>query len=233
MSDEERGGGFDPWAANYDEALQRGLSLSGEGRDFFARGRVNFLAECLAQIGVRPRRALDFGCGTGDTVPLLAEVLGLERVLGLDEAPRTVEFATSRFGSDQLRFSLVVNHAPAAEFDLVYLNGVLHHVSWADQPRVVARLAGELRPGGILSLWENNPWNPGTRWVMSRIPFDREAVVLSASRARRLARATGLAVIRTDYRFIFPGGLALLRPVERLVTRLPLGAQYQVLCRKP
>ena len=94
-------------------------------------------------------------------------------------------------------------------------------------------IASCLRPNGFFALWENNPWNPGARLVMSRIPFDRDAIMLSAREARKLITAAGLQVIRTDYRFIFPRFLSALRPIEELAVRLPLGAQYQVLCQKP
>ena len=90
-----------------------------------------------------------------------------------------------------------------------------------------------LRPGGLFALWENNPWNPGTRYVMSRIPFDRDAVPLAPPEARRLVRACGFEVLRTDFLFLFPRALRLMRPLEARLSRLPLGAQYQVLCRRP
>jgi len=48
-----------------------------------------------------------------------------------------------------------------------------------------------------------------------------------------LLRAGGFDVLRTDFLFYFPRVLRLLRGLERLLVRLPLGAQYQVLCRKP
>ena len=90
-----------------------------------------------------------------------------------------------------------------------------------------------LRPGGIFSFWENNPWNPGTRYVMSRIPFDRDAVTLSAFQARRLIQAAGFQILRVDFLFIFPRSLSWLRVFEPGLTKLPFGAQYQVLCRRP
>ena len=46
--------------------------------------------------------------------------------------------------------------------------------------RCIRRL---LRPNGIFALWENNPWNPGTRLVMRRIPFDRDASLLTPASA--------------------------------------------------
>ena len=59
-------------------------------------------------------------------------------------------------------------------------------------PTIVPDICGfvrqGLRPGGVFALWENNPWNPGTRLVMRRIPFDRNAVLLSARAAGLSAR---------------------------------------------
>ena len=67
---------------------------------------------------------------------------------------------------------------------------------------------------------------------MKRIPFDRDAVVLSAPETRRLTRQAGLKVVRTDFLFIFPRFLKWLRACEPALCQLPLGAQYQVLARK-
>ena len=49
----------------------------------------------------------------------------------------------------------------------------------------------------------------------------------------RSVRAQGFRVLRTDYLFIFPASLRVLRPLEAMARRAPLGAQYQVLCAKP
>ena len=40
---------FDRYAENYDAALDRGLSASGEGKEYFARGRVEWLARRLGE----------------------------------------------------------------------------------------------------------------------------------------------------------------------------------------
>jgi hypothetical protein len=40
-------------------------------------------------------------------------------------------------------------------------------------------------------------------------------------------------VLCADFLFIFPRPLKWFRPLEPLVSRLPLGAQYQIICRKP
>jgi hypothetical protein len=68
---------------------------------------------------------------------------------------------------------------------------------------------------------------------MSRIPFDRDAVMVWPAEARRLLASAGLEVLGTDYCFIFPRALQGLRPLETQLRGLPLGAQYQTLARKP
>ena len=89
-----------------------------------------------------------------------------------------------------------------------------------------------MQPGGLFSLWENNPWNPATHLVMSRCEFDEDAQMLTPGRTRKLLRAGGFEIVRTDFRFIFPHSLRALRPLEDLVFRAPLGTQYQILARK-
>ena len=67
---------------------------------------------------------------------------------------------------------------------------------------------------------------------MRRIPFDRDAKMLSASNARRLLEGAGFEIISTDFLFVFPRALAALRPLESTLTGVPAGAQYMVLCRR-
>jgi hypothetical protein len=89
-----------------------------------------------------------------------------------------------------------------------------------------------LRPGGFFAFWENNPWNPGTRWIMSRTPIDRDAITISPREARKLLHSADFRVLSVDSLFYFPRSLGWFRPLEKVLTRLPLGGQYLVLCVK-
>jgi SAM-dependent methyltransferase len=224
---------FDAYAGDYEDALARGLSLAGEGSVYFIRGRLAWLAQCLDRQGMRVASVMDFGCGVGASAPLLGALLGAQTVIGVDESPRLLEVARRASASAQVRFLLRCEYQPNADLDLAYCNGVFHHIPVAERPGAVAYVRDALRPGGLLSLWENNPWNPGARWVMRRIPFDRDAVPLRPSEARRLLVAGGFDVLDTDFHFVFPHLLRAFRPLEGRLVRWPLGAQYQVLARKP
>lgn len=227
-SAEVRDAGFDHYAADYDAALAAGLRATGESRAYFAERRVQWLGERVRGAGrVPPDRVLDFGCGDGDAAPLLRDILGAREVVGVDVSTAMVARASARH--PWARFTTTDALPTMGAFDLVHVNGVFHHIPVADRGNAAAAIHRALRPGGILAFWENHPWNPGTRWVMRRIEFDRDAILLSPPEARRLLERAGFQLLRTDHLFIFPASLRALRPLERALARLPIGGQYQVL----
>jgi trans-aconitate methyltransferase len=223
---------FDAYAVNYDEALNQGLSVSGEDKQFFARGRIAWLARCLQALHFCPQVALDFGCGTGTSVPLLFELLKVQSVIGIDISAQSIAVADRQFGSAQTQFCLLDDYQACGDVDVVFCNGVFHHIPPEQRPAALRYVLAALRPGGWFALWENNPLNPGTRYVMSKIPFDRDAITVTGGAARALLEAEGFQVWRTDYLFIFPKMLRIFRSLEPCLSRLPLGAQYQVLGQK-
>jgi SAM-dependent methyltransferase len=225
---------FDRYAADYDAALERGLAISGEGKDYFARERLLHLARCLARLGFRPGRAIDFGCGIGSSAPIFLEAFPeLRQLVGIDVSAQSLDVARRLHGDGRVEFHLISEHTPSADLDLAYCNGVFHHVAPERRAGYVREIHDSLRPGGLFALFENNPWNPGTRYVMSRVSFDRDAITLAPPKARRLVAVGGFELVRTDFLFIFPRALAALRPLERLARKVPIGAQYLVLGRKP
>lgn len=224
---------FDSYAAGYDAALAMGIAASGENKEYFARGRVKWARSVLAPMGVTPRRILDYGCGTGSTASVLREHWTVDSLLGLDTSSESVRVAALTDRAPGTRFDLISRYDPAGDRDLVYCNGVFHHIPPAERLAALAFIWSCLEPGGLLAFYENNPWNPGTRYVMSRIPFDRDARTLSAPEAKRLIRSAGFDIVRTDFLFVFPRSLSWLRRLEPALSSLPIGAQYLVLGRKP
>jgi SAM-dependent methyltransferase len=224
---------FDTYAQDYDGALNEGLSVSGEDKAYFARGRIEHLARVLARLGATPARVMDYGCGTGSATPWFMKWPGVGELVGVDVSARSLDVAIAAHASARARFCLMDYHTPDASIDLVYCNGVFHHIPLPERHTAVQYIWHSLKRGGFFALFENNPWNPGTRYIMSRIPFDRDAVTLSPPTARRLVRDGGFELLRTDYLFYFPRLLKWLRPLEALGRKLPLGSQYLVLARKP
>ena len=222
---------FDSYATEYDQALAKSLEASGEGREYFARGRIAWLGRCLRELEVQPASVLDFGCGDGFTVPMLKQGLGATAAVGVDVSDKSLAVARKHHADANTSYTRLDVYQPAGDLDLAYCNGVFHHIPLAERARAVAMVRDSLKPDGLFSLWENNPWNPATRYVMSRCEFDEDAITLSAPETRRLLRAGGFEIVRTDFRFIFPRALRMFRKLEDLLFRTPLGTQYQVLAR--
>ena len=223
---------FDEYAAEYDAALQQGLKLTGAGKKHYAEQRALFLRDRLRALGItKVKRVLDFGCGDGDAAPTLRDVLGAAEVVGVDVSDAMLARARERHG--WARFATIEELPRLGTFDAAYCNGVFHHIPRADRLEATQHVIRALAPGGAWGLWENHPWNPGTRIVMSRIAFDRHADMLSPPQSRALLRKAGFDVERTDHLFILPIGSDAVRRLERLVSRLPIGGQYMVLARKP
>jgi SAM-dependent methyltransferase len=227
------GAAFDAIASSYDTELARGLSVSGEGKEFFAEGRVKWVGRRLAGLNFTPRRILDFGCGTGSSAPYLLALPGAEHLVGTDVSEASLEVARRTHGSGRAAFVSLDGHQSPGDFDLAFCNGVFHHIPPDQRAAAVDHVFASLRPGGLFAFWENNPLNPGTRIVMRRCSFDRDAITLRSGQSRALLRAAGFDILRTDFLFIFPRPLRFLRALEPHVCSLPLGAQYMVLCRKP
>lgn len=223
---------FDAYATDYDAALNQGISVSGESKEFFAQGRVDWLAKRLAIIGLQPARILDFGCGTGTSAPLLSSKFSMASVLGIDISKSSIQTAKKKFASSKVDFKAMDEYSPSGEVDLAFCNGVFHHIPLNERAGAVELIWKALRPGGVFSFCENNPWNPGTRYVMSRIPFDRDAITLSPPTARRLLTAGRLKVLRTDFLFFFPKSLGWFRKMEVHFSSIPFGAQYLILAQK-
>jgi SAM-dependent methyltransferase len=230
MSVPAQGALFDK-SDEYEEMLAQGLRLSGEDRHYFIAGRLGAMRDWLGP-GFRPRAILDFGCGIGDTVVRLAELYPDAEITGVDAAEPAVEHARRAHGGARIRFESLAEFRPKGSYDLCYSNGVFHHIAPSERVRAAGLVRDALAPRGRFALMENNPWNPGTRMVMRRIPFDRDAIPLAPPESRSLLASAGFECAPARFLFFFPRALAWLRASEPWLARIPFGAQYCVLATR-
>jgi ubiquinone/menaquinone biosynthesis C-methylase UbiE len=106
----------------------------------------------LKELGsdLRGKRVLDIGCGQGDTTVFFA-LRGAE-VWALDVADRMVEFTRELAGHHGVTQRVHVEACrvedmkyPSDFFDIVFADGVLHHL---DLPRAVPNLVRVMKSGG-------------------------------------------------------------------------------------
>lgn len=224
---------FDRYSQEYESTLNRALAPSGESAGYFARRRVEWLHKLLQASGFTPFSVLDFGCGTGGSISFLKDIFRPKRLVGVDISSPCLLQARRENPDAGVEFAHCRDFTPHSEFDLVFCNGVFHHIAPGARPSSLRYVYDSLVPGGLFAFWENNPWNPATTYVMGRCEFDQQALPISPRRAATLLRDNGFGVIHSSSFFYFPRWLKWLRRLEPALSRLPLGAQYLLIARKP
>jgi SAM-dependent methyltransferase len=223
---------FDGYAADYNATLQRAIGASGESVEFFAELRVSLLLDAVGPVAENVS-ILDFGCGIGNMTRVLAKRVPKARCVGTDISMQALEVARKlnrRDGTTIEYATTLPERLPfeSASFDLALTNGVFHHIVPSERSRWVAELRRVLRPKGRFFIFENNPFNPLMVRAMKKIPFDRDAQLLTPSATAALLGGAGFSTSRPHFYFFFPRFLRSLRPLEYLLRRVPIGAQYFV-----
>jgi SAM-dependent methyltransferase len=225
---------FDRYSDRYREAVEEAISFAGTDLDFFTTAKAETLLE-LAEARVDPPRELaflDLGCGPGETDRFLEGKVG--RLAGVDTAPAMLDLARRRnpwaeyrdFGpGDPIPFE-------ARSFDVCFAICVFHHVAGDLRAQLVEEMKRVCRPGGLIVLFEHNPFNPLTRRAVHGCEFDRDAELITRRGASRLLGEAGLRDPAGRYILFFTRRSGLLRGIERRLGWLPLGAQYAAFAQR-
>ena len=219
--------------SEYDEILNKGISLSGEDKYFFIHGRFKDLVKNIPS-DKKIKNLLDFGCGVGDATLLMKQYFPNVEITGTDIAAKAIKYAEYKNSADgSIRYLEIKDFQLKNKFDLCFVNGVFHHIPLEQRANAIEKIYDSLKPGGLLALFENNPINPGTKMVMSRIPFDKGTIPLSPNETRRMITAAGFKIkIKPRFLFYFPKALGFLRSLEKSLVHIPLGAQYYFIAEK-
>jgi len=188
---------FDQFATSYNKDLSKSLAVTGEGRDFYAHGRIDWTAKCAADLGLKVRRILDYGCGDGANAPMLEARFKPDHVLGVDISTSSIALASKSHISENVSFLTTDDWVPDAKADLAYVNGVFHHITPENRIDTLHTIRRALTGDGLLAFWENNPWNPGTRYVMSQCKFDENSITISPWEARKMLSQAGFRILRS------------------------------------
>lgn len=225
---------FDAYRDTYSDAVDDAVRFSGLRADFFTRVKAEYLLEeTRAHFGdLASVQALDVGCGVGNFHPLLSPRLG--ELHGVDVSQDCLDTARKchpdivyrSYDGDRLPYD-------DASFDLAFAICVLHHVPTANWETFTRELFRVVRPGGLALIFEHNPLNPLTMRVVNRCPFDADAVLLKSRDTQRLLTTAGFADLRARFILSIPAGTRWLRRIDRLASRLPLGAQYFLAGTRP
>lgn len=96
------------------------------------------------------RRAVDIGCGPGNSTEVLAARYPSAEVTGFDSSPDMIDAARRRLPTVRFEVLALKDWSDRAPLDLILANAVLHWVP--DHATVLPDLLARLRPGGSLAI---------------------------------------------------------------------------------
>ena len=223
---------FDKFAEEYLATHAANIRISGEDPDYFARAKIDEVARRWSALKpVEPQTILDFGTGIGNALPYLNTRFPTAAITGLDVSEKSLAIAEARFPGVATLMPYDGGEIPLAlgSFDLIFSACVFHHIEAAEHVRLFTHLKRLLKPGGLMIVFEHNPVNPVTRYIVATCPFDENAVLIPAAALKARQRQAGFGDVRVTYTGFFPGALKALRPLEPMMGVLPIGAQYYTL----
>lgn len=225
---------FDNFADDYAAMHQKSVAFSGCELGYFAEYKAAYAAQCFRDFCRAGDVVLDFGCGTGTSIPYFTKHLNQSRLIGADVSQKSLDIAKNQF-ADQATYL----HIKGTKLDLktdsvglTFSSCVFHHISADQHETWLAELRRVTRPGGALLIFEHNPLNILTRHAVANCAFDGDAVLLRARTLTERLKKSGWKPVRTRYHVFFPGFLKKLRPLEAWLGWLPQGGQYSVLAFK-
>ena len=226
---------FDLYAESYERDLERAL-LPGAGEGIkYSRIKADHLRRQLGKAFSQQAQPaiLDAGCGIGVTEELLKPFF--PALAGFDVSPKSIRLAQQRNPKVQYKISDGKTFPFLdGEFDAVFAICVLHHVPAEKRDLFFREAYRVLRPGGFVFIYEHNPWNPLTRFVVSRCSFDRDASLLSPAECRRRIKQGGFELAGGGSLIFLPlEGASWQAWEERWLSRVPCGAQYFESGQKP
>ncbi len=218
---------FDEFAADYRNIHTQNVKLSGADSFYFAEMKVRLLQKFETD---QLLKVLDIGCGDGATEVFMQQYFPSWRIQAIDISERSIEAADKRKLSNTSFKVYDGKHIPFDDdnFDLIFIAGVLHHVAFHLHDGLINEITRVLKKGGRLYLYEHNPLNPLTKYLVKTCVFDKKAKLLQYGYASRLLNTNQLAVKNKNFIIFFPrkGILSKLIFLEKYLQWLPLGGQY-------
>ncbi len=203
-------------AGAYGGGAPRGSGLAAPILRGFTRRRLGLLAHAGAR---PPGRLLDIGAGRGRFVAQ-ARAAGWD-AHGIEPSQRGVDGARA-IGVELERAGIDDAGVPAGSLDAATLWHVLEHLD--DPGRALARIAGWLRPGGLLLVGVPNLGSVqaragGARWYHLDVPRHRTHFTVGGLQA--LLRSCGLEPVSTHHMLMEHNPFGLWQSLVSRATRTP------------
>jgi ubiquinone/menaquinone biosynthesis C-methylase UbiE len=218
---------FDAYAEDYRAVHAKNIRITGRDSFYFAEDKVRKLISFEQNANYR---VLDLGCGDGLSAVYFSRYFPNWKIDGVDISERSIVVAKGRHIPNTNFICSNAGHINFEDgaFDIVFTAGMLHHVPEIERPSIINEIYRLLKPGGRLYVFEHNPINPATQYLVRTCEFDEHAHLLKARNCIALLRGAGFNKARVRYISFFPPAkiFSIFHPLEKHLSWLPIGAQY-------
>ena len=145
---------------------------------------------------------LDVGCGVGLTDYFLAE--HFKKLYGVDLSRGIVQKAAAlnpralykAYSGKKLPY-------PSNSIDITFAICVMHHVLPSDLDLFLSEMLRVTRENGLVIIFEHNPFNPLTKYAVSRCILDKDTYLLRMKQVTRLLKYDGAEILRKKIHFFY------------------------------
>lgn len=215
---------------SYRATIDDSIKFIGKDLDHFTVLKAEFITQIIKQTFTNYTPILlDVGCGHGFIHPYLRKHC---KIVGVEMAEEVLSLARAA-NKDLEYIGYDGNKLPFqnASFDIVTAMCVMHHVPPQQWQDFASELKRVLKPGGIALIFEHNPYNPVTRYVVANNVLDEGVVLLSHKKLNQLMKNAGFTKIGSKFIFFTPFAAKFFRWFDKLLWWCPLGAQYYCIAK--
>lgn len=225
---------FNDYAKNYREVHTKNIKyVSGANSFYFSEQKVKELSGFEKD---QKFKLLDIGCGDGASEVFFHQYFPQVEIEGIDISEESVVFAQNRnipncnfqvYDGKQIPF-------PDLSFDVIFIACVLHHIQQKDHVEFLKEAFRLLKKNGRLYLFEHNPLNPITKYVVRNCEFDKGVKLIWPNSLKNQLFGLGFKSIIVNYTLFFPR-YRFFKPfltLEKYLKKFPVGGQYYLKCVK-
>ena len=224
---------FDQHASQYRKIHSQNVKISGADSFYFAAHKVELLKTFEKN---NTMRILDIGCGDGTVSMFLEKEFSSYTINAIDISAESIALAKEKKLAHTIFEQYDGKKIPYENenFDIVIVASVLHHIEFNWHHQFFQEVHRVLKLGGRLYIFEHNPVNPMTRYIVRTCVFDKDAKLLKASYTLDMLKLSGFSKTSRKYILFFPRmkWLKLLHKLEKYMQNIPFGAQYMIKAEK-
>lgn len=205
----------------------KNIKISGADSLYFAEYKIKYLQNFEEN---KPLKMLDIGSGDGAVENFIQKHFPLWHTTGIDVSAESIAVANSR-KLQNTNFQLFngINLPFQDEtMDIVFIANVLHHIKFDEHAALLKEIKRVMQPNGRLYIFEHNPKNPFTRYLVKTCIFDENAVLLKTHYLKNLLKNAGFKIQTWHYLLFFPRNkiFSFFHYFEKFLIKISFGAQY-------